>query len=100
MFYGSYRDRLQNKPNKYNKSDTAKGSVANPDSLNLYPDPSFQVNQDLDTDVSFLCTSFNTDSSVRIYCSEDAGIEPRTLATLALIARRSSHSARSHPPLG
>jgi hypothetical protein len=29
--------------------------------------------------------------------SEDAGIEPRTVATLALTARRSKHSARSHP---
>ncbi len=28
---------------------------------------------------------------------EDAGIEPRTVATLALPARRSNHSARSHP---
>ncbi len=29
--------------------------------------------------------------------SEEAGIEPRTVATLALAARRSNHSARSHP---
>jgi hypothetical protein len=29
--------------------------------------------------------------------SEDAGIEPRTVATLALTARRSNHLARSHP---
>ncbi len=29
--------------------------------------------------------------------SEDAGIESRTFANLALKARRSSHSARSHP---
>jgi hypothetical protein len=29
--------------------------------------------------------------------SEDAGIEPRTVATLALTARHSNHSARSHP---
>ncbi len=28
--------------------------------------------------------------------SEDAGIEPRTVATSALTARRSNHSARSH----
>ncbi len=34
-----------------------------------------------------------TDSNV----SEDAGIERRTVATLALTARRSNHSARSHP---
>jgi hypothetical protein len=33
-----------------------------------------------------------TDSNV----SEDAGIEPRTVATVALTARRSNHSARSH----
>jgi hypothetical protein len=29
--------------------------------------------------------------------SEDAGIEPRTVATLALTARRSNYSDRSHP---
>ncbi len=29
--------------------------------------------------------------------SEDAGIEPRTVATSALAVRRSSHSATSHP---
>ncbi len=29
--------------------------------------------------------------------SEDAGIEPRTVATTALVVRRSNHSARSHP---
>jgi hypothetical protein len=29
--------------------------------------------------------------------SEDAGTEPRTVATWALIARNSNHSARSHP---
>jgi hypothetical protein len=28
---------------------------------------------------------------------EDAGIEPRTVATLALAVRRSNHSAKSHP---
>ncbi len=32
--------------------------------------------------------------------SEDAGIEPRTVATLALTATRSNHSFRSHPQLG
>ena len=40
---------------------------------------------------SFVC--YNSDSAV----SEDAGIEPRTVETLALTARRSNHSARSHP---
>ncbi len=34
--------------------------------------------------------------SVSTVC-EDAAIEPRTVATLALAARRSNHSARSHP---
>ena len=29
--------------------------------------------------------------------SEDVGIEPRTVATLALTTIRSNHSARSHP---
>ncbi len=29
---------------------------------------------------------------------EDAGIEPRTVATSALSSRRSNHLARSHPP--
>jgi hypothetical protein len=28
---------------------------------------------------------------------EDAGIEPRTVATTAVVVRRSNHSARSHP---
>ncbi len=37
----------------------------------------------------FLCTLFNT-------VSEDAGIEPRTNATVALAVRRFNHSARSH----
>ncbi len=32
--------------------------------------------------------------------SEDAGIEPMTVATLALTARRSNHLARSHSQLG
>jgi hypothetical protein len=31
--------------------------------------------------------------------SEDAGIEPRTVATLALTARRSNTSAISHPQI-
>jgi hypothetical protein len=39
----------------------------------------------------FICRP--SDSTV----SEDAGIEPRTVATLALTARRSNHLARSHP---
>ncbi len=39
----------------------------------------------------FICRrSFST-------VSEDAGIETRTVATLTLTARRSNHSARSHP---
>jgi hypothetical protein len=32
--------------------------------------------------------------------SEDAVIEPRTVATTALAVRRFNHSARSHPQLG
>ncbi len=39
----------------------------------------------------FICRP--SDSTV----SEDAGIEPRTVATAALAVRRSSHSATSHP---
>jgi hypothetical protein len=31
--------------------------------------------------------------------SEDAGIEPKTVATLALTVRRCKHSARSHPQI-
>jgi hypothetical protein len=31
--------------------------------------------------------------------SEDAGIEPRTVATTALAVRRSNHSDRSHPQI-
>ena len=49
----------------------------------------------------FLCTLFNTPSSAApsdSTVSEDAGIEPRTVATVALTARRSNLSARSHPP--
>ncbi len=42
----------------------------------------------------FICRPL--DSTV----SEDAGIDPRTVATLALTARRSYHLARSHPQLG
>ncbi len=38
----------------------------------------------------FICRP--SDSAV----SEDAGIEPRIIASLALTARRSNHSARSH----
>jgi hypothetical protein len=41
----------------------------------------------------FICRP--TDSTV----SEDAGIEPRTVATSALAVRRSSHAATSHPHL-
>ncbi len=32
--------------------------------------------------------------------TEDAGIEPSAIATLALIARRSNYSARFYPQLG
>jgi hypothetical protein len=32
--------------------------------------------------------------------SEDGGIEPRTVGTLALTVRRSNHSATSRPQLG
>jgi hypothetical protein len=39
----------------------------------------------------FICRP--SDSNV----SEDAGIEPRTVATSALAVRRSNHQARSHP---
>ncbi len=39
----------------------------------------------------FICRP--TDSTV----SEDAGVEPGTVATTALAVRRSNHSARSHP---
>ncbi len=42
----------------------------------------------------FICRP--SDSTV----SEDAGIEPWTVATSALAVRRSNHSARSHPQLG
>jgi hypothetical protein len=39
----------------------------------------------------FICRT--SDSTV----AEDAGIEPRTVATTALAVRRSNQSARSHP---
>ncbi len=38
----------------------------------------------------FLCTSFNTASSAAPQIP-DAGMEPRTVATLALAIRRSNH---------
>jgi hypothetical protein len=41
----------------------------------------------------FICRPW--DSTV----SKDAGIEARTVATLALTARRSKHSTRSHPQI-
>ncbi len=41
----------------------------------------------------FICRP--SDSTV----SEDAGVEPRTVATSALEVRRSNHSARSHPQI-
>jgi hypothetical protein len=47
----------------------------------------------------FICTSFNTASICRLSDStvlEDAGIKPRTIATLALAVRRSNDFARSH----
>jgi hypothetical protein len=46
----------------------------------------------------FLYTAFNTTSSAAAQIPpEDAGIEPKTVATLALAVRRSNHWARSHP---
>jgi hypothetical protein len=41
----------------------------------------------------FICRPSESDSTV----SEDAGIEPSTVATTALDVRPSNHSARSHP---
>jgi hypothetical protein len=41
----------------------------------------------------FICRP--SDSTV----SEDAGIEPRKVATTALAVRRSNHSAKSHPQI-
>jgi hypothetical protein len=45
--------------------------------------------------VRYLFNTATSDSTV----SEDAGIEPRTVATTALTVRRSNYSARSHPQL-
>ncbi len=42
----------------------------------------------------FICRPSDSD------VSEDAGIEPRTVATSALAVRRSNHSATSHPQPG
>jgi hypothetical protein len=50
---------------------------------------------------SFYFTLFNTALSAAPQIpllSEDAGIEPRTVATSALTSRRTNHSATSHPP--
>ncbi len=46
---------------------------------------------DLFWKATFICRP--SDSSV----SEDAGIEPKTIATSTLAVRRSNHSVRSHP---
>jgi hypothetical protein len=49
----------------------------------------------------FICTVFNTASSAGpsdSTVSEDAEIEPRTVAISVLAVRRSNHSATSHPP--
>ncbi len=46
-----------------------------------------------DIQYCFICRP--SDSTV----SEDAGIEPRTVATTALAVRSFNHSARSNPPL-
>jgi hypothetical protein len=49
----------------------------------------------------FYSTLFNTASPASpSSVAEDAGIESRTVATLALACRRSNHLARSHPQLG
>jgi hypothetical protein len=50
--------------------------------------------------IFYICTVFNTAPSAApsgSTLSEDAGIEPRTVATPALAVRRSNHRARSHP---
>jgi hypothetical protein len=47
--------------------------------------------------VGFLSALFSTVSSAAPQIPEDAGIEPRIVATSALVVRRSNHSARSHP---
>ncbi len=53
-------------------------------------------------DSFLLCALLNPASyaapQIPLHVSEDAGIEPRTVATLALTSRRFNHSARSHPP--
>jgi hypothetical protein len=51
---------------------------------------------------SFVLYSPVTTSSAapQIPVSEDAGIEPRTVATSALAVRRPNHSAGSHPQFG
>jgi hypothetical protein len=59
-----------------------------------------RINRDF-LEFFFLCTLFNSASSLpplRFHAvSEEAGIEPRTVSTLALTARCFTHSARSHP---
>ncbi len=76
------------------------------------PDPTFNFDDDPDPTPRFFKAVF-LDFSCYYMCviqhcficrpsdstvSEDARIEPRTVANKALTARRSNHSARSHPP--
>jgi hypothetical protein len=47
---------------------------------------------------NFVCTLFDTDSAAAHQTvSENAGIDPRSVVTLALTVRRCNQLARSHP---
>ncbi len=97
MFYGSYRDRLQNKLNKYKKIPTVLWIWIHWIRMRIQHFKWIKIRIRIFfffmyvIQHCFICRP--SESTV----SEDAGIKPRTVATLALTARLFNHSARSHP---
>ncbi len=96
MFYGSYRDRLQNKLNKYKKIPTVLWIWIHWIRMRIQHFKWIKIRIRIFfffmyvIQHCFICRP--SESTV----SEDAGIKPRSVATLALTARRCNHSARTH----